>query len=163
MPKSLDRRTLLAGLGGTAASVIVAGCGAPESQARTFRVRHTEAEWCKLLTPAQFHVLRQEGTERPYTSPLLGERRTGTYACVADGTRLFDSRTKFESGTGWPSFYRALPGAVGTTTDYKLGYPRTAVFCSQCGGHLGHVFDDGPRPTGKRFCMNGVAMRFVPA
>lgn len=163
MTFNFNRRTFLSSLACSAAAGAVAGCGSDEAQARAFPVRHTDAEWRRLLTPAQYNVLRQDGTERPYTSPLLQEKRRGTYQCVADGHPLFASTTKFESGTGWPSFFRPLPGAMGTKTDFKTGYPRTALHCQQCGGHLGHVFDDGPRPTGKRYCMNGVAMRFVPA
>ena len=123
----------------------------------------SEAEWKKKLTPEQFHILRQKGTEAPGTSPLLREKRAGTFVCAGDGHPLFSSATKFESGTGWPSFWRPLPGAIGTSTDYEVGYPRTEVHCARCGGHLGHVFDDGPKPTGKRYCMNGDAMLFRPA
>jgi peptide-methionine (R)-S-oxide reductase len=107
-------------------------------------------------------VLRQEDTERPFTSPLNSEKRKGNFVCAGCQTRLFSSSTKFESGTGWPSFYAPLAGGVGTRTDYKIVIPRTEVHCARCGGHLGHVFDDGPKPTGKRYCMNGVAMTFVP-
>ncbi len=123
----------------------------------------TDGEWKKKLTPEQYRVLRQEGTERAFTSPLNAEHRQGIFACAGCAQPLFSSATKFDSGTGWPSFYEPLAKAVGTTTDYKLIYPRTEVHCSNCGGHLGHVFDDGPEPTGKRYCMNGVAMAFIPA
>lgn len=159
----LSRRRLLGWLGASAALSVLAACGGGVAEARTFPVRYSEAEWRKRLTPAQFHILRQHGTERAFSSPLLKEHRRGIFVCAADGHPLFSSTTKFASGTGWPSFYRALPGAVGTSRDLKLGYPRIEVHCARCGGHLGHVFDDGPPPTGKRYCMNGDAMRFSPA
>ena len=125
-------------------------------------VTHTEAEWRKLLTPAQFNVLREEGTERPFTSKLLDEHRKGVFACAGCALDAFDSQTKFESGTGWPSFWKPRDKAVRETTDRSYGTTRTAVSCSRCGGHLGHVFDDGPKPTGLRYCMNGVALTFRP-
>ncbi|HWU04538.1 MAG TPA: peptide-methionine (R)-S-oxide reductase MsrB [Novosphingobium sp.] len=131
--------------------------------APTYAVHYTEAEWRLRLTPAQFAILRQKATERPYTSPLLKEHRKGVFACAADGNALFETRTKFDSGTGWPSFWAPLPGAVGTSIDHDIGEARTEVHCARCGGHLGHVFDDGPPPTGKRYCMNGAAMVFRPA
>ena len=159
----LPRRRFLTWLGASAALPALAACGGGSAEARTFPVAYTEAEWRKRLTPAQFHILREEGTERPGSSALLNEHRKGTFVCAADANPLFSSATKFESGTGWPSFYAPIRGGVGTMTDYKLGYPRTAVFCSKCGGHLGHVFDDGPKPTGLRYCMNGDAMLFRPA
>jgi peptide-methionine (R)-S-oxide reductase len=116
----------------------------------------------RTLTPEQHHVLREHGTERAGTSPLNHEKRTGTFSCAGCGTPLFTSDTKFESGTGWPSFFAPLDQAVATTVDTKFGMTRTEVHCATCGGHLGHVFPDGPRPTGQRYCMNGVAMEFVP-
>jgi peptide-methionine (R)-S-oxide reductase len=122
----------------------------------------TDEEWKKTLTPEQFHVLREHGTERAGTSPLNIEKRAGTFKCGACGQPLFTSDTKFESGTGWPSFYKPIDGAIETTTDSSYGMTRVEVHCSQCGGHLGHVFPDGPRPTGERYCMNGVAMKFEP-
>ncbi len=122
----------------------------------------TDAEWRKELTPEQYQVLRKEGTERPNSSPLNDEKRAGTFHCAACDQALFESETKYESGTGWPSFYAPIEGAVGTSTDFKIIFPRTEVHCARCGGHLGHVFDDGPPPTGKRYCMNGVAMTFKP-
>ena len=122
----------------------------------------TDEEWRKTLTPEQFHVLREHGTERAGTSALNREKREGTFVCGACGQPLFSSDTKFESGTGWPSFYRPIEGAIETTTDRSYGMARVEVHCSQCGGHLGHVFPDGPRPTGERYCMNGVALRFEP-
>ena len=122
-----------------------------------------DAEWKKRLTPPQFDVLRREGTERPFTSPLNGEKRKGTFHCVACDLPLFTSEMKFESGTGWPSFFRTLPGVFQTKVDYKLILPRTEYHCARCGGHHGHVFEDGPAPTGKRFCNNGVCLKFVPA
>jgi len=125
-------------------------------------VERTDEEWKKTLTPEQFHVLREHGTERAGTSPLNVEKREGIFMCGACGQPLFTSDTKYESGTGWPSFYRPIEGAIGTTTDRSYGMTRVEVHCSQCGGHLGHVFPDGPKPTGERYCMNGVALRFVP-
>jgi peptide-methionine (R)-S-oxide reductase len=122
----------------------------------------TDEEWKKTLTPEQFHVLREHGTERAGTSPLNVEKREGIFACGGCGQPLFSSDTKFESGTGWPSFYRPIEGAIATTTDRSYGMTRVEAHCSQCGGHLGHVFPDGPKPTGDRYCMNGVAMKFEP-
>ena len=124
---------------------------------------HTDAEWHRLLTPQQFAVLRRSATEPPFTSPLLNEHRHGTFDCVGCDLALFSSDTKFESGTGWPSFWAPLDKAVDTTRDTSFGMVRAAVHCARCGGHLGHVFDDGPKPTGLRYCMNGVALTFKPA
>jgi len=129
----------------------------------TFPVAHTDEEWRRKLTPAQYAVLRKHGTERAGTSPLNAEKRAGKFVCAGCGQELFASDTKFESGTGWPSFYAPLEGAVETHEDRSFFMTRTEVHCSRCGGHLGHVFDDGPRPTGQRFCMNGAAMEFKPA
>ena len=126
-----------------------------------FEVTHTDAEWRALLTPAQYSVLRQEGTEHPYSSPLDHEKRAGTFGCAGCNLPLFSSETKFESHTGWPSFWQPLDKAVGTREDKTFGMVRTEVHCRRCGGHLGHVFDDGPKPTGLRYCMNGVAMTFA--
>lgn len=122
-----------------------------------------KSEWRKLLTPDRYRVLFEEATEPSFTSPLNAEKRRGTYLCAACFLPLFDSRTKFESGTGWPSFYQPIAGRVGTKTDFKLIYPRTEYHCIRCGGHQGHVFDDGPPPTGQRWCNNGVALGFIPA
>jgi peptide-methionine (R)-S-oxide reductase len=121
------------------------------------------SEWRQLLTPAAYAVLFEEATERPFTSPLNDEKRAGTFICAACYLPLFESSTKFDSGTGWPSFYQAITGHTGTKTDYKLILPRTEYHCIRCGGHQGHVFDDGPPPTGQRWCNNGVALIFVPA
>ena len=126
-------------------------------------VVRSDAEWRKLLTPQQYAVLREEGTEPPFTSPLLHEERRGTFACAGCGLDLFSSTTKFDSGTGWPSFWAPLDDAVNTKEDRSLWMTRTAVTCRRCDGHLGHVFDDGPKPTGLRYCMNGVALTFKPA
>jgi len=123
----------------------------------------TETDWQALLTPEQFQVLRQHGTEHRGSSPLLQEKRAGTFRCAGCGQPLFSSATKYESGTGWPSFYRPIDGAIGTTTDRSHGMTRVEVHCAACGGHLGHVFPDGPAPTGERYCMNGVALTFEPA
>ncbi len=130
---------------------------------RTFEVTKTEAEWRKILTPAQFSVLRQHGTEPAGSSPLDKEYRHGTYICAGCKLPLFRSATKFDSGTGWPSFYAPIAGAIGTTTDESLLMTRVEVHCRRCGGHLGHVFDDGPKPTGKRYCMNGVSLKLIPS
>jgi peptide-methionine (R)-S-oxide reductase len=125
-------------------------------------VVHTDAEWRKMLSGDQYAVLRQEGTERPFTSPLLHEERVGTFACAGCDLPAFSSKTKFDSGTGWPSFWAPLDGAVAEKKDTSFGMTRTAVACQRCAGHLGHVFDDGPKPTGLRYCMNGVALKFNP-
>lgn len=127
-----------------------------------FEVTRTEQEWRSLLTPAQYAVLRQQATEPPFSSPLDHEGRNGLFACAGCGLDLFSSKTKFDSGTGWPSFWQPLANAVGETRDTSLGMLRTGVHCRRCGGHLGHVFDDGPPPTGLRYCMNGVALAFKP-
>ncbi len=128
-----------------------------------YEVTHTDAEWRKLLTPAQYNILRHAGTELPGSSPLLNEHRTGTFACAGCALPLYSSKTKFDSGTGWPSFWEPLPGAVDEADDHSFGMTRTAVSCHRCGGHLGHVFPDGPKPTGLRYCMNGVALSFAAA
>lgn len=133
-----------------------------EAAEAAFPVTRSEAEWRAALTPEQFRVLREHGTERAGTSPLNAEKRAGTFACAGCGKALFDAATKFESGTGWPSFWEPLPDAVGTSTDRSFFMTRTEVHCADCGGHLGHVFPDGPRPTGQRYCMNGAALRFAP-
>jgi peptide-methionine (R)-S-oxide reductase len=127
------------------------------------KIKKSDEEWKRELSPEAFRVLRKHGTERAGTSPLDKNYSPGTYVCAGCGTPLFASDTKFNSGTGWPSFYAPIEGAVETSTDYVLFYPRTEVHCAKCEGHLGHVFDDGPAPTGKRFCMNGVSMKFSPA
>jgi peptide-methionine (R)-S-oxide reductase len=156
------RRSALAWLGAGAAVPVLAACGMP-AEAKSYPVAMSKEEWRRKLTAAEFRILRQEGTERAYTSPLNDEKRRGIYACAGCGNEVYSSETKYDSGTGWPSFYRAMDGAVGYSTDYKLAYPRREVHCADCGGHLGHVFDDGPPPTGKRHCINGVALDFRPA
>jgi peptide-methionine (R)-S-oxide reductase len=139
--------------------------GLPPSSkaATTFEVAHSDAEWRTLLTPTQYIVLRRQGTERPYSSPLNGEKRQGTFACAGCDLPLFSSATKFDSHTGWPSFWQPLDNAVGTSEDRLLGMVRNEVHCRRCGGHLGHVFNDGPQPTGLRYCINGIAMTFKAA
>jgi peptide-methionine (R)-S-oxide reductase len=140
--------------------------GASNAQGPTPKIeplRLTDAEWKQRLSPNAYAVLRHEGTERAGTSPLDHEKRKGTFHCVACELPLFSSDTKFDSGTGWPSFFTSLPGAVVTKTDFKLIAPRTEYHCARCEGHQGHVFDDGPKPTGKRYCNNGVALKFVAA
>ena len=158
-----DRRSALALFAGVAAMPVLAACGGAPAEAKSFPIQRSDAEWQKRLTAEQYRVLREAATERPYTSPLNKEKRAGIFHCAGCNNALYSSKTKFESGTGWPSFWKPLAGAIGTSTDYKIGYPRTEVHCADCGGHLGHVFDDGPKPTGKRYCMNGVAMTFRPA
>jgi len=157
----LNKRKFLS-LASAGAALFVFGCGKSATAKTRYTVTYSDAEWKKRLSPAAYLVLRREDTERPYTSPLNNEKRKGTFVCAACNQRLFASATKFESGTGWPSFYAPLAGGIGTKTDYKIGVPRIEVHCARCGGHLGHVFNDGPKPTGKRYCMNGVAMKFIP-
>ena len=158
----LNRRALLGSCGAIAASVLIGG-GTGRAAAGRFEFTLTDAQWRKRLTPEQYAVLRQAATERPGSSPLLNEHRKGVFTCAGCALPLYESATKFDSGTGWPSFWKPLPNAVRTSTDTMLGYERTEVHCRRCGGHLGHVFDDGPPPTGKRYCMDGVALSFIPA
>lgn len=165
----LTRRDILLG-GAALATLAVAGAGALRwrsggagAATGPFEVTHTPNEWRKLLTPEQYAILREADTERPFTSPLNNEKRKGVFTCAGCDLPLFSSETKFDSGTGWPSFYAPLENAIGTSEDNTLFTTRTEVHCRRCGGHLGHVFDDGPRPTGKRFCMNGLALKFRPA
>ena len=152
----MRRRHVLTGLMGSA----FFGAAWP---AFGYEVTKSDADWKKQLTPAAYNVLRHQDTEPPFTSPLNNEHRKGIFACAGCALDLFSSDTKFDSGTGWPSFYRPLPNAVQTSQDHSLFMERTEVHCRRCGGHLGHLFDDGPRPTGLRYCMNGVSLTFKPA
>ena len=159
----MNRRSILTALILGTAAVRFAIPAKGVQAGEVFAVTHTDEEWRKLLTPAQYDVLRQQGTEAPFTSPLLNEHRAGTFACAGCDLPLYASTTKFDSGTGWPSFWQPLENAVTTSKDSTLLSERTEVHCSRCGGHLGHVFTDGPQPTGLRYCMNGVALQFHPA
>ena len=158
------RRSFLTALSAGAALPLLGACGAAQAKTSKFRITKTDAQWRRQLTRAEYYVLREAGTERAYSSPLDKEKRKGIFVCAGCKNRLYSSEHKYDSRTGWPSFWQAIDdGAVGTSVDYKIGYPRTEVHCADCGGHLGHIFGDGPRPTGKRHCINGVAMDFIPA
>ena len=161
----MNRRRAILTLGGLALTPLLLGrmnVGAGAKTSNGDRIVRSENEWRQLLTPEQYHVLREEGTERPWTSPLNKEKRAGTYACAGCEQPLFTSAMKYDSGTGWPSFYTVIDGAVATKRDFKLILPRTEYHCARCGGHQGHIFKDGPKPTGLRYCNNGVALSFTP-
>jgi peptide-methionine (R)-S-oxide reductase len=158
-----DRRAFLGIAGAAGASLLLFGRSSGANATVRFAVSHTPAEWRRILGPQRYPILREAATERAFTSPLLKEHRKGTFVCAGCARPVFSSATKFESGTGWPSFWRPLPHAVVTRTDHKLLMERTEVLCARCGGHLGHVFEDGPKPTGLRYCMNGLALKFRPA
>lgn len=158
------RRQVLRWIGAGVSIPALAACGASPAEAKTYPVHLTQAQWRKRLSPAAFRVLREAATERPFSSPLLNEHRKGIFVCAGCANHLYSSKDKYDSGTGWPSFTRPIDAAaVGYSVDHKLAYPRREVHCARCGGHLGHVFNDGPPPTGKRYCMNGVAMHFIPS
>ena len=159
-----DRRLFLGLLGTTAVAGLAAsmfGRGSP-AEAAGFEVQHSPADWQRRLGPARFEILREAGTERAFTSPLLNEHRKGVFTCAGCALPLFSSAAKYDSGTGWPSFWKALPNAVAYQRDTSLLMERTEEHCRRCGGHLGHVFDDGPPPTGKRHCINGLSLTFRP-
>ncbi|MFX4087810.1 peptide-methionine (R)-S-oxide reductase MsrB [Sphingobium yanoikuyae] len=158
----MNRRHFLYGVA-TGASALALWQFRPDAAEAAYPYRLTDAQWRNKLSPWAYKVLRQGATEFPDSSPLNREHRAGTFTCAGCAQNLFSSKTKFDSGTGWPSFYAPLPRAIGTSRDFSLGVPRTEVHCARCGGHLGHMFDDGPRPTGLRYCMNGVALAFSPA
>jgi len=159
----LDRRALLAGAGAFALIAALRWLQTDEVEAAdAFEIQKSDSEWRAILSKPQYDVLRRRRTEAPGSSPLNEEKRKGTFVCAGCELPVFSSETKFDSKTGWPSFYRPLPNAIGTSTDHLLLLPRTEVHCRRCGGHLGHVFEDGPPPTGLRYCMNGIAMKFVP-
>jgi peptide-methionine (R)-S-oxide reductase len=163
MPReTLSRAAWLSGAAAISIAMFAAKRGSAQDSTH-YAVAHTDAEWRKILGADRYAILRQNGTEPPNSSPLLGEHRAGVYRCAGCSLPLFSSKTKYDSGDGWPSFYRPLPNALLTRADYDIGEPRTEVHCRQCGGHLGHVFDDGPPPTGLRYCIDGLALTFIPA
>jgi peptide-methionine (R)-S-oxide reductase len=159
----IGRRDLLALSGAGLVAVLLGSTSTLAVGARKFEVTHTPADWRRLLGPERYAVLREASTERPFSSPLLNEHRRGFFDCAACALPVFSSATKFESGTGWPSFWKPLANAVVTRSDRSLLMERTEVLCRRCGSHLGHVFDDGPKPTGLRYCMNGLALKFIAA
>ena len=160
---NINRRAFIGVAGAAGAALTFLSVGRANGASRAFEFTLSDSEWRTRLGPERYRILREAGTERPYSSPLNKEHRRGTFACAGCGLPLFSSTTKFDSGTGWPSFFRPLPNAIVTRADHSLLMERTEVLCRRCGGHLGHVFDDGPRPTGLRYCMNGLALKFVPA
>jgi peptide-methionine (R)-S-oxide reductase len=159
---AIDRRSVLGVAGAGGAALLLFGRSTGAEAGTRFEINRSPAQWKQMLGPQRYSILRQAGTERAFTSPLLKEHRKGYYLCAGCGRPLFSSATKFESGTGWPSFWKPVVGAVVTRKDHAMLMERTEVLCGRCGGHLGHVFNDGPKPTGLRYCMNGLALKFRP-